>query len=49
VEVNDGLESKPEAINEDPYGDGWMVKVRLSDPSEREGLMDAAAYRASLA
>jgi glycine cleavage system H protein len=49
VEVNDALESKPEAINEDPYGAGWMVKVRLSDASEREGLMDADAYRASLA
>jgi glycine cleavage system H protein len=49
VEVNDALEAKPEAINDDPYGAGWMVKVRLSDPSEREALMDAAAYRASLA
>ncbi|MDX6650075.1 MAG: glycine cleavage system protein [Solirubrobacteraceae bacterium] len=49
VEVNDALEAKPEAINDDPYGAGWMVKVRLSDPSERDALMDAAAYRASLA
>jgi glycine cleavage system H protein len=48
VEVNDALESKPEAINDDPYGAGWMVKVRLSDPAERETLLDAAAYRASL-
>ncbi len=33
-------------INEDPYGEGWLVKVRLSDPSEREALMDAATYKA---
>jgi glycine cleavage system H protein len=48
VEANDGLKDGPEAINDDPYGGGWMVKVRLSDPSERDGLMDAGAYRASL-
>jgi glycine cleavage system H protein len=48
VEVNAGLGDKPEAINEDPYGEGWMVRVRLSDPSEREDLMDAAAYEQSL-
>ena len=36
-------------INEDPYGEGWLVKVRMSDPSEREALLDAASYRASLA
>ena len=48
VEVNVALGDKPEAINDDPYGDGWMVKVRLSDPSERDGLMDAAAYTAQL-
>ena len=44
VEVNEGLGDTPEAINEDPYGAGWMVKVRLSDVSEKEALMDAAAY-----
>ena len=44
VEVNDGLEDEPENINNDPYGDGWLVKVRLSDPSEADALMDAAAY-----
>ena len=48
VEVNDALGDGPEVINDDPYGDGWMVKVRLSDPGETDGLMDAAAYTASL-
>jgi glycine cleavage system H protein len=48
VEANAALPDRPEAINDDPYGDGWMVKVRLSDPGERDGLMDAEAYRASL-
>ena len=45
VEVNDALSDAPEKINEDPYGDGWLVKVRLSDPSEADALMDAAAYQ----
>jgi glycine cleavage system H protein len=48
VEVNEALKDKPEAINDDPYGDGWLVKVRLSDTSEPESLLDADAYRASL-
>jgi glycine cleavage system H protein len=48
VEVNDALKDGPEAINDDPYGAGWMVKVRLSDSSEADDLMDADAYRASL-
>jgi glycine cleavage system H protein len=48
VEANAALGDKPEAINQDPYGDGWMVRVRLSEPAERDGLMDADAYRASL-
>jgi glycine cleavage system H protein len=48
IEVNLGLGDTPEAINNDPYGDGWMVKVRLSDPSETESLMDAAAYEGTL-
>jgi glycine cleavage system H protein len=48
VEVNTALADKPEAINEDPYGDGWMVRVKLSDESERDGLLDAAAYTSSL-
>jgi glycine cleavage system H protein len=49
VAVNEALEDTPERINEDPYGEGWLVRVRLSDPSERDGLMDASAYRDLLA
>jgi glycine cleavage system H protein len=45
LEVNDALEDSPETINEDPYGDGWLVKVRLSDPGEADSLLDAAAYQ----
>ena len=48
VEVNEALSSDPEKINDDPYGDGWLVKIRLSDPSEVDGLMDAAAYEGTL-
>jgi glycine cleavage system H protein len=48
VEVNAQLSDAPEAINEDPYGAGWLVKVRLSDVSETQALLDAAAYEASL-
>ena len=48
VEVNTGLADTPEAINDEPYEGGWMVRVRLSDPSEVDSLMDAAAYRESL-
>jgi glycine cleavage system H protein len=48
VEVNEALADSPEQINEDPYGAGWMVKVRLSDPSERDALLDAATYTADL-
>ena len=46
--VNTVLEDAPETINADPYGDGWLVKVRLSDPSEAEQLLDQTAYTASL-
>ncbi len=49
VEVNAGLVENPALINEDPYGEGWLVKVRMSDPAEREALLDAASYRSSLA
>ena len=45
VEVNEALSSGPEAINDDPYEGGWMVKVKLSDPSEVDQLMDVAAYK----
>jgi glycine cleavage system H protein len=48
VAVNGALEENPEKINDDPYGEGWLVRVKLSDPSERESLMDAAAYQSSL-
>ena len=48
VAVNGALEGSPEKINEDPYGEGWLVRVKLADPSEQESLMDAASYQASL-
>ena len=48
VEVNEELSSGPEAINDDPYEGGWMVRVRMSDPSEVDGLLDADAYQESL-
>ena len=48
VEVNAGLGDAPETVNDDPYGEGWMVKVRLSDVSELDTLMDASAYRETL-
>ena len=48
LEVNEALEAHPELVNEDPYGEGWMVRIRISDPSELDSLMDAAAYEASL-
>ena len=48
VEVNTALGDSPEAINEDPYGEGWLVRVALSDPGELETLLDAAAYTGTL-
>jgi glycine cleavage system H protein len=45
VAVNDALEDAPEQINADPYGEGWLVKVRLTSPEESEALLDAAEYR----
>ena len=44
VAVNDGLSDSPERINDDPYGEGWLVKVKLSNPSEVEQLLDVEAY-----
>ncbi|MDX6547190.1 MAG: glycine cleavage system protein [Gaiellales bacterium] len=46
TEVNDALEGSESTVNDDPYGAGWLVKVRLSDPSQVDSLMDAAAYQA---
>jgi len=46
--VNDKVEAAPELVNSDPYGDGWLIRVRLSDPSELDALMDEAAYRSYL-
>ncbi|MEN9952946.1 MAG: glycine cleavage system protein [Bacteroidota bacterium] len=46
TEKNPLLDSQPELVNQDPYGDGWMVKITLKDPAEVEALMDAAAYQA---
>ena len=48
VAVNDALSENPETLNQDPYGQGWLVRVKLSDPSEIEKLMDAATYQANL-
>ncbi len=45
TEVNDELEENPEKVNQDPYGQGWMVKIRLSDPTEVDQLLDVGAYR----
>jgi glycine cleavage system H protein len=48
VEVNGALSETPETINEDPYGEGWLVKVKLSDPSETGALMDSDTYEGTL-
>jgi glycine cleavage system H protein len=45
VKVNDALQDTPEKVNEDPYGEGWLVKVKLSAPKESEALLGAAEYR----
>lgn len=49
VEVNGKLEDSPELVNSDPYGDGWMILVEMSEPSELDDLLDAAAYSAHVA
>ena len=46
IEVNKALNDNPEVVNTDPYGDGWMVKMEISDPSELDKLMDVTAYKA---
>ena len=48
VEVNEALKDSPEQINDDSYGEGWLVKVKLSDPSELDALMDSEKYQESL-
>jgi glycine cleavage system H protein len=48
TEVNESLKDSPEQVNEDPYGEGWLVKVRLTEPSEVDSLLDAENYRSSL-
>lgn len=45
IEFNDDLERKPESVNSDPYGDGWMIKVKMSDASELSDLLDSEAYK----
>ena len=45
VEVNGDLGSKPELVNSDPFGDGWMIKVKVGDPEQLGGLLDAAGYQ----
>ena len=49
LEVNQKTVDEPETVNDDPYGEGWLVRIRLADPSEADGLMDADAYRAHVA
>jgi glycine cleavage system H protein len=46
--VNDQLSDRPEIVNDDPYGEGWLIRVRLSDPAEADSLMDATEYQAGL-
>ena len=48
VEVNEALKDAPEQINEDPYGEGWLVRVRLSDAAELDSLLDSESYQSSL-
>jgi glycine cleavage system H protein len=48
LEVNEQLGDQPEVVNQDPYGAGWLVRVRLSDPAEADQLMDASEYQATL-
>jgi glycine cleavage system H protein len=45
LEVNQKVVDAPETVNDDPYGDGWLIRIRLSNPSERDELLDVAAYR----
>jgi glycine cleavage system H protein len=49
LEVNAAVVDAPETVNEDPYGGGWLIRIRMSDPAEADGLLDLAAYREVLA
>jgi glycine cleavage system H protein len=49
IEINSSLESNPEVVNEDPYGEGWMVKVRMTSPNQLSGLLDSEAYQQIIA
>jgi glycine cleavage system H protein len=49
IEVNQKVVDAPETVNSDPYGDGWLIRIRLADPSEADGLLDADAYRSFVA
>ncbi|MFQ5666639.1 MAG: glycine cleavage system protein GcvH [Candidatus Binatia bacterium] len=49
IEINDDLPESPEMLNEDPYGDGWIIKVEMNDPEEMQDLMTAAEYEAYVA
>ncbi|MHA1561707.1 MAG: glycine cleavage system protein H [Promethearchaeota archaeon] len=48
TEVNESLEDEPEKVNSSPYGDGWIFKVKMSNPSDADSLLDAAGYQATL-
>jgi glycine cleavage system H protein len=44
IELNENLEAQPDLVNSDPYGEGWMIKIKIGDPSEVEALLDSEAY-----
>ena len=49
LEVNEKVAAEPETVNSDPYGEGWLIRIRLTDPSERDSLLDSEAYRTVVA
>ena len=49
IETNDALAASPELVNSDPYGDGWMIRIRIADPGQLDELLDAEAYDALIA
>ena len=49
IAFNEAVEDDPSLVNEDPYGDGWLIKIKLTDPLEAEGLLDAEGYKAHIA